>query len=611
MKRKYIIGLTSVTLVTLLTSGQLHSFAYSDTTQAGTSPTSQESSLSLESKVVSALPGYTSTELQNLLDYNKEGRYKLTVYIPAGSYVLTKELRIYSNTTIMAEEDAHLFKNHQKGAFLANDVSKDQGGYTTSENITVSGGIWDSALIADKKKGTESFRFIHATNVKIQGAEICNVPGNSHLITFAGIKDGLIENCTLHGYVGTAPKEAIQLDIVHDNVVVPSNQSQYIKYDDLACDNILIQGNEIYDYPRAIGSHTSVKGVFHQNITITGNTLHDLTEAGIKAYNYKNLDISNNKIYKAGVGILAYTYISNEQNHYLAALSTTVTEPLPEDYNIRIADNTIWDIKKSTSTAVTSWGDGIRVIGNYQRPLAGLTITDNIIKSTARYAVFLEKAPSSTITGNTISNTADSGIYLINGSDNSTIDKNTLESQGKAGGNAGGIGLLGTSNTVISNNSITSAAKNGIYLYNNSSSCTISGNLIYTSGGNAIAMYSNSDKTKINGNFISDYSVNGIFAYGTNSAEISQNEIYGEVKGTVKDGIHIQGVNDLENAFTLINNYVTSTRRYGIYINARNSLLETNTVTKAMKYSIYLDANSGGSKLLNNSIDNSIWQTAN
>lgn len=618
MKKNYVLVLSSVALLTLVTPPELNVLAnpgsdlvYSSAQQTATQQNAaqQTAAQSLVEKEVSAAPGYTSAELQNLLDYNKDGKYKLTIHIPAGSYILTKELRIYSNTTIIADTEATIYKNHQKGSFIANDLSNDQGGYTTSENITIMGGVWDSSPIADKFKGTEAFRFIHATNVTVKNAEICNVPVNSHLITFAGIKNGLIENCKLHGYDGEKPKEAIQLDIVHDSVVVPSNQSKIIKYDDLPCDGVVIRGNEIYDYPRAIGSHTSIKGVFHKNVTITGNTLHDLTEAGIKAYNYENLEISKNNIYRVGVGILAYTYISNESYHYLEALSTTVKEPLPENYNIKITDNTISDTTKSSSSVITSWGDGIRVIGNYQRPINGITIVNNTMKNIKRYGVFMEKAPGSNILDNTISDTVSTGIYMINGCDTATVQNNTLENLGSAGGSAGGIGLLNSNNAVINKNTITNPAKNGIYLSNASSSCSITSNMLYSSGGNAIAAYTNSDNANIYGNYISGYSVNGIYAYDTNSADISQNEIYGnDANSTVKDGIHIQGIKDIDNAFSLKNNYISYTSRYGIYVNANNSLIETNTVTNSMKYSIYLDSNSIGSKLFDNKIDNSIWQ---
>ncbi|MDF2800975.1 MAG: Parallel beta-helix repeat [Anaerocolumna sp.] len=406
-------------------------------------------------KEVVATPGDTSTELQYLLDFNKDGKYNLIVIIPEGEYLLNKEMRIYSNTSIQADKNAKLLKNHQRGAMIANDLSNDKGGYATTENITISGGIWDSSRIAELNKGTESLRFIHTTNVTIKNATICNVPDGSHMITLAGVANGTIKNCTLYGYNGSMLKEAIQLDIVHDNVIVPSMQEKYLTYDDLACDNILITGCNIYNYSRAIGSHTSVKGVFHKNITIQNNMLHELQDTAIKAYNYINLKVSDNTIYNASMGILVYTYIKNEGKHYLDALETTNQVSLPKDYNITIKNNIIYNIAEANSSKTATWGDAIRTIGVSSRPLSGVTIFNNTIKNVKRYGIFLEGTTTSNISRNDISDTTNSGIYLISGSHNAKIAYNTLQKIGLLNQNSGGIGLNESKKATIINNTLT------------------------------------------------------------------------------------------------------------------------------------------------------------
>ena len=63
-------------------------------------------------KEVSLMSGSTSVELQKLLDLNKDNKYNLTIKIPKGTYILTNELRIYSNTTIKADKSAKMMKNH-------------------------------------------------------------------------------------------------------------------------------------------------------------------------------------------------------------------------------------------------------------------------------------------------------------------------------------------------------------------------------------------------------------------------------------------------------------------------------------------------------------------
>lgn len=568
-------------------------------------PVARVKAATLPEKVLTANPGDTAAQLQALLDYNKNGDYKLTIKIPAGTYELTQELRIYSNTTIKADAGAILKKNHLKGAMIANDMSGDKGGYITSVNITIDGGTWDSSKIAKIKKGTESFRFIHASNVTIKNATICNVPESSHLITFAGVKNGTVENCKLFGYEGTRLKEAIHLDIVHDDVIVPSMQSKYIVYDDLACDGILLNNNEIYDYPRAIGTHTSVNGVFHKNITISNNNLHDIDEAAIKAYQYVNLTINNNKIKNAGLGILVYTYIENEDEHYLEALSTTKKEATPQDYKIKISSNTIEDIFLFKSGKTTLWGDGIRILGSNNRPLSGVTMSGNTIKNPKRYGIFVEEAPNCIVSNNEITMTTRNGIYLIQGCNNSSILRNTVTKAGEVGGTEGGIGILASKQVTISENIVSSSAKNGIFLYNQSESCTISKNTITDSGESAIAVYHQSNDAIVTSNKIATYKKHGIFAYEVGSATINSNKITGKVGNGSADGIHIAGDNSSKNIFTVNNNTINKTNRYGMYINnAKKASIGRNTISNTMKHAIYLDNGSNSSKVISNKITN-------
>lgn len=468
----------------------------------------------------------SSYELQNLLDYNKDNNYNLTIHIPSGRYYLYKELRIYSNTIIIAESDTKLIKKHEKGSVITNDLTGDRGGYTASSNITIIGGIWDSSLVT---KGTESFRFIHASNITIRNATICNVPQGSKLILFAGVKNSIIDGCTMYGYKGNWLKEAIQLDIVHDDVLVPSMQTEEIYYDDLPCDTITITNNEVYDYPRAIGSHTSIKGVFHKNITISNNNFHDIDEVAIKAYNYVNVLISNNTITNASVGILAYTYINDSGVHYINPLPSTNQESLPADYNIIIEGNIIKNLHQYNTGKSLLWGDGIRIIGNKERPVTGVSIKKNKISDAKRSGIFISDAPESYIGSNIVTRTEQHGIY-VDKCYHSKIYYNKLYSPGKALSSYGGIGLSSSNKSVVYKNSVKNAAKNGIFLYNSSNYCSISTNTITGSSDNGISVNLNSNYAKISYNKItgkptSKLNNRGIFVYGANYSTIKYNTI--------------------------------------------------------------------------------------
>lgn len=563
-----------------------------------------------EELTVSAKAGDKAADIQALLDYNKNGGYNLTVQIPEGKYELKSELIIYSNTTIIADSKARLYKNHQKGAMLTNDLTNDKGGYGTTINVTIIGGIWDSSKIAGKNKGTESFRFIHATNITIKEVTVCNVPVNSHLITFAGVKNSRIENCKLYGYEGTIPKEAIQLDIVHDSVRVPSMQASTIKYDDLPCEGITITNNEIYDFPRAVGSHTSIKGVFHKNIEITHNNIHDIKEAAIKIYNYQDTIISDNTIKNSAVGIIVYTYLSNGKEHYLEALKRTKKEPLPTDYNILIKNNTLSHMKEVKTASGTSWGIGIRTIGSKTRPMAGVTIESNNISNTDRYGILLQKTPGSLVTKNTIKSTDVSGIYLIDTSNYSEISENTLTQSGNSDSSlSGGIGLSASTDVLITGNTVNSSAKDGIFLDKKSSSCTITGNTVNSVRGSAIALYGQSNESTVEDNILSKFYKNGIYTSKINSAILKRNTITGLV-GKSEDGISITGNNSVKSNITVDGNHIDTAGRYGIYLkNAPKSYVGSNTILNVAKNSIYLDKGSDGSKIYFNVItytDNSI-----
>lgn len=477
-------------------------------------------------KVVTLKSNSSSTELQSLLDQNKGNQYNLTIKIPAGHYQLYKELRVYSNTTLLAQEGALFLKRHDKGAIIANDLTNDKGGYTTASNITIIGGIWDSSKVT---KGMEGFRFIHANQITIKGATIRNVPEGSKLILLAGVKNVTIEDCTLYGYGGTRIKEAIQLDIVHDANLVPSMQQEYIYYDDLACDGINIINNEIYDYPRAIGSHTSVKGVFHKNITIAGNLIYNIDEVAIKAYNYVNLLIKDNTITNASAGVLAYTYIENEKKHYLNPLPKTVQESIPASYNITIEGNVIKKIHMYQAGTTITWGDGIRIIGSRGRPITGVSIKKNNIADTKRMGIYVSDAPETYVGSNIITRTNHHGIY-VDRSYYSKVYYNKIYQPGKASSTYGGIGISASSKSVVFKNIVKNAAKNGIFLYNNSTSCTISTNTIVGSLDNGISVNLSSDHAKITYNKItgtlsSKLNNRGIFVYGADYAKITKNTI--------------------------------------------------------------------------------------
>ena len=598
----------------------------------------------LQAKTVTAVSGCTAAELQELLDENKDGEYQLTVIIPAGTYNLTKSLYVYANTTIQADANAKLVKQSGYGAMIEAKLVADDGGYDGNHDITIDGGIWDSTPTMNQETGTETFRFIHCNNITVKNATLCNVPEGSHLIVFAGVQNATVTNCTFYGYnnwkSAEDPKEAIQLDVVHSEVQVPTQQD--VKWDDLPCDNITISGCNFYEFSRGIGSHTAVAGRLHSNVTITGNTFRDLSESAVRLYNYKDSVVSGNTIQNVVEGILVYNYIAGaDENSYFTPLDGNIGT-LPTDYNVQISNNVVQNISDASGV----WGDGIRVIGGPDRPLYGVDITGNSISSTSRYGIFATTAPDLTVNGNNqITGTASDAILLTEGTDNAQISGNNI-SAGEAGiaannsdglsawgntitANEHGISLLDSENAAIGQasagntitagengialsrqgngsgctagsvlyNNIQSAGENGIFVYK-SAKVTVEGNTIAAAGENGILASTDCTEVKIASNQVNTAKKNGISVTSQSKyAEVTGNTVLGYGTGNVSGnryGIMIlkSGGSSSVNA-KVQGNSVTGTGkktgRNGIHINgSAYTTVSGNTVNKADGAGIYV-----------------------
>ena len=152
----------------------------------------------LETKKVMAPSGCTAKELQNILNENMDGKYNLTVEIPSGTYQFDHTIYVWPNTTIHAASDAKIIKMSGYGAMIEDVIIEDKGSYDTSSNITIDGGIWDSTPTMTAKEGTESFRFIHCSDITVKNLTVCNVPSGSHLVVFAGVRNAQVSNCKFY-----------------------------------------------------------------------------------------------------------------------------------------------------------------------------------------------------------------------------------------------------------------------------------------------------------------------------------------------------------------------------------------------------------------------------
>ncbi len=468
-------------------------------------------------KEFGAKSGKDSTKaIQAALDKAaKKGTAKkrVQVYLPAGTYYITKTLTIGSNTYLKCHKNAKIIKKSKNVLYMLRSAKSEKKGYNNIKNVTIEGGIWDAKFLKyNKETGGSLFFFAHSQNLEFLNLTLRNNYG-THLLELGGVKDVRIKGCKFYGFKKSSnesDKEAIQLDICHNEEILPGGGP----FDDTPCRNITIEENEIYDYPRAIGSHSMVKDIYPSDIVIRNNRIHDISENAVYAYNYKNLTVTDNTFENVYAGVVFKSYAPEGEETIFKRNKGVKAMSLPgRDYNLTIAGNTIQTTSYSVSKETTQFG--IFIYGTEAYGINGATISGNKIES-ASTGVYLRYVDNSVIAGNlcTRNNNSSGGEFLVdaykflscsgievrdnmvaydgncydNGfafreKSNAVMMKaNQVEQVGKHG-----IGIYSGSSAEITSNTIQKAGKHGIMVLEDSFAA-ITDNTILKSGGNGITV---------------------------------------------------------------------------------------------------------------------------
>ena len=550
--------------------------------------------------------GSSAKDIQSYLDLNAGGTYQeLVLKFAAGTYELDRSLYIYSNTTIKADANAHFIKQKANGAMLEAKLVNDKGGYGNCHDIVIDGGIWDSKPIQGNPEGTESFRFIHCKNVTVKNLTVCNVPEGSHLIVFAGTSDILVDNCTFYGYgvknsSAQVAKEAIQLDIAHDVTIVPTFQE--VAWDDLPCRNVTITNCDFHDYSRAFGSHTAIKGIYHDNVVFRDNRIMSMSDTAVKLFNYTNAVVSGNTIDGCIEGILVYTDMEELTDEaYLTPLQAQECR-MAEDYKISIEGNTIRNVKTSEST----WGDGIRVIGSSSLPICGVAISGNSISDIARYGIFATAAPFLTVKENTIQNTGEHAVLISKNSTDASVTGNIIRATKKSG-----IAIYTASDrALVYGNEISEPMEAGIYLYDNVCNCVVgldteNFNTITEPGTAGVYITGTCSGNSVSNNRIDSPAKTGIWVYKSKKNTIADNTIL----SPAENGIH---VTETSTSTVIRGNSIQKAGKCGIWVSSSQSCkISGNKITSPKEEGINLNTKSKKAVVEKNTVSSSgghgIW----
>lgn len=516
------------------------------------------------------------------------------VKIPKGTYYISRNLIIGSNTTlsldkktVIRKSDSRRFPRMLRTPEETADTPK---GFDAYSNITISGGTWDNeykVTEADPSTSGSIFFMVHVTGLTIKNVTACNIYG-THIFEFGAVKDVTVSGCTLYGFKADSElieKEAIQLDVTHDDQILPSGGP----FDDTPCENVTITGCEIYDYPRAVGSHIAIDGIYHKNIAITKNNFHDLSGAAVYGYNYIGMTVKDNKMNNVGSGVIMRNCAMGGADSYYDRLEGIKASKVKNnDFAMVISGNTI--LTNATTEvgdgaddaeSETSAGDakGIMIYATKDRPICNVTISKNKITATST-GIFLYYVQKSNVSGNTVlrnkgakdvitTSYTEDGLK-INECTTIEISKNKI-SPDKGTGFENGIAIRGGKSNTITGNTVSEAAKNGIAIYGGK--VTGSSNTVTGSAKNGVTVSMAGTLTLSKGDKISKVTQHGISVTEKSTVKAT---------GTVVSDCGGMGVYGGDNTkLTLDSMTVSNTGSHGICICSGNSSINKCSITGA------------------------------
>ena len=246
-----------------------------------------------------------------------------------------------------------------------------------------------------------------------------------------------------------------------------------------------------------------IVGVYFDDVTIQNNHFSNVAEEAIVCLGYRKCKVKNNVIKNCGAGVLFQYFKPNVQSVYKSIFDGKKPVDYPIAYNAHaeISGN---DITITPSNEVDK-SIGIKVYGYH------LTKDTNAIGHGSHdlipannYYVSGVKVSDNKIT------TCGHGIQFFDVKD-SSISGNTIVCNGK--GEFDGIfGEFGSRGIAVSGNEVTNVPRYGICFQGQSSASEITANTVKTAGKYGIYLYNGSSVTgAVSGNTVSNAANAGIF----------------------------------------------------------------------------------------------------
>lgn len=502
--------------------------------------------------------------IQSALDKAINAKNPVVINGSKGTYYISENLRIYSNTTFNLPKDTKIIANYAEGPMiygahrnsygsLCYGSSCSHGSYSQTSNITISGGIWDRN--SKYKNGDNSIiSFRHAKNITIKN--LTGLHANDHFINISGVDTALVSGVTLKDavtYTGTDSAywgnykkgdserynsiEAIHLDYCNKS---GENSDRAMPYDNTPSKNITVKNCTFDNVYACVGTHhAAVKGRASK-IEITNNKFNNIRAYCIYAYDFDNLTIKNNTAVKAGSLCTVF-----------GSKATIADNSFTSNNTASVNKNGIYLFGSTTATVSGNTIKGAKLSGLSAYDNCKVTAKNNTISSSAANGIAMQKSCKLTASNNKIGSSKGCGIYLNGGS---TIN--------------------------ATKNEITKSGTHALYMTGKSSG-TFSNNMIKTTSKAAVRNDGGS-KLKAEGNSVTSPGEFAFYATGNSPLNANKNTIYGT--GSSKPAIKV-----VNSKSSITNNIIKSSKNHGIVISESNSsTVKGNTITKTSGVGIHI-----------------------
>ena len=494
--------------------------------------------------------------IQKALNMARNNCEEITVYIPEGDYYISNTLTVYSNTTIILDDNARILRMNRKLAMLISEQNTQVGGYEQFKNITIQGGVWDGNIKDTSEISASLMRFYHGNNLNISNTTIANACGR-HMMIIAGVNyanimdvhfsnvvqytgmdtDGsyygvVDENGNVNISASLRTQEALHLDCISADGV---SEPEAYPLDNTVNQNIIVSKCVFDNVMSGVGSHYVTEGVLGKDLNITQNVFVNVRYTCIDLYNQNNAVITENSADGVGEFIRASNSSGIISKNQVKIHSSNENDKKLELYGILLLNNS--DIKIEYNEICNSLSIGINV------QLSKAVISNNTIEDAKKHGIACYNLSNISCLSNTIESAKGHGIYanesvaeikenIVNNSlecgvwvddnCNSDIIANSILKSGKIGINVKNSMVNILDNTVKYSNTV------GIRLYNikgtdsNIVECT-NNNVIETAGIGI--QLDQSSYLKAEKNIIIDSETHGIQANLSINVELISNQI--------------------------------------------------------------------------------------